>query len=78
MRSRVSRAAGWRCESNRFKVDAGMKFVSIVTVGQHLSNVLQRHRIRQINQCSKIGVGLSPGSAQTLSAASNPAPWSTK
>jgi 3-dehydroquinate dehydratase len=55
-----------------------MQFVSIVTVGQHLSNVLQRHRIRQINQCSKIGVGLSPGFAQTLSAASNPAPWSTK
>jgi hypothetical protein len=38
-----------------------MQFVSIVTVGQHLSNVLQRHRIRQINQRPKIGVGLSPG-----------------
>jgi len=52
---------GWRCESNRFKLDTGVKLIGIVTVGQHLSNVLQRDRIRQINQCSKIGVGLSPG-----------------
>ena len=52
---------GWRCESNRFKLDAGVKLIRIVTVGQHLSNVLQRRCICGINERSKIGVGLSPG-----------------
>jgi hypothetical protein len=38
-----------------------MKLIRIVTVGQHLSNVLQRRSICGINERSKIGIGLSPG-----------------
>src|SRR5512133_2554721 len=38
-----------------------MKITSIVAVGEICSNVLQRHCIRQINQCSNIGIGLSLG-----------------
>ena len=38
-----------------------MKIIRIVTVTQHFSKVLQRHCVRQINQCSNIGIGLSPG-----------------
>jgi hypothetical protein len=38
-----------------------MKIIRIVTVSQHFSKVLQRHCIRQINQCSNIGIGLSQG-----------------
>lgn len=38
-----------------------MKIIRIVTVSQHFSKVLQRHCIREINQCSKIGISLSPG-----------------
>jgi hypothetical protein len=52
---------GWRCESNRFQLDAGVKLIRIVTVGQHLGNVLQRRCICGINKRSKIGIGLSPG-----------------
>jgi len=52
---------GWRCESDRFKLDAGVKLIGIVTVGQHLSNVLQRRCICGIDERSKIGIGLSPG-----------------
>jgi hypothetical protein len=37
-----------------------MKISGIVTVSQHFSKVLQRHCIRQINQCSNSGFGLSP------------------
>ena len=38
-----------------------MKLIRIVTVGQHLSNVLQRRSICGIKERSKIGIGLSPG-----------------
>ena len=38
-----------------------MKLIRIVTVGQHLSDVLQRRSICGINERSKIGIGLSPG-----------------
>jgi hypothetical protein len=38
-----------------------VKLIGIVTVGKHLSNVLQRRCIRGINERSKIGIGLSPG-----------------
>jgi hypothetical protein len=51
----------WRCESNRFKLDTGVKLIRIVTVGQHLSNVLQRRCVCGINERSKIGIGLTPG-----------------
>jgi len=38
-----------------------VKLIRIVTVGQHLSDVLQRRSISGINERSKIGIGLSPG-----------------
>jgi hypothetical protein len=62
LRAKSSVASSWGggCESNRFKLDAGMKIIRIVTVSQHFSKVLQRHCIRQINQCSNIGFGFSP------------------
>jgi hypothetical protein len=47
------------------RLDAGMKISRIVTVSQHFSKVLQRHCIRQINQCSNIGFGFSPRLSQT-------------
>jgi hypothetical protein len=31
---------GWRCVSNPVKLHAGVKIIRIVTVGQHLGNVL--------------------------------------
>jgi hypothetical protein len=46
--------------------------------GQLLGNVLQRRCIRRINQCSKVAIGLLRGSAQSLRAARNSAPCSTK
>jgi hypothetical protein len=38
-----------------------MKIIRIVTVGQHFSKVLERHCIREINQCSNLGIGLTAG-----------------
>jgi hypothetical protein len=50
----------WRCVSNPFKLHAGMEFIRTVTSGQLLGNVLQRRCIRQINQSSKVAIGLLP------------------
>src|SRR5215207_9885828 len=68
----------WRCVSNAFKLHAGMEFLGTVALGQSPGNVHQRRCSRRINQGQDVGIGLCRGSAQTLRAASNAAPRSTK
>jgi hypothetical protein len=49
-----------RCVSNAFKLHAGKELIRTVALRQLLGNVLQRHRTRQIKQCSKVGISLLP------------------
>ena len=70
--------AGQRCVSDAFKLHARMELIRIVTFGKLPGNVHQRRWARRINQCSEVGIGLCRDSAQSLGAASNTAPRSTK
>jgi hypothetical protein len=67
-----------RCVSNAFKLHAGMEFIRTVTFGQLLGNVSSVAAFAESISARRSASVFCRGFAQSLRAASNTAPCSTK